>query len=140
MQENLKIQQKELRIRPFTVPIYDWTVVLLVGEEDTALDLIESKENCQISDIGCGIYLGSTFQPNSTIYIWYPENASLKTKCHEILHATFYVLNSVGVDIKDQEAVCYLFEYMLDQCLNLDESSIQMEAVSTTENEEDMLQ
>lgn len=140
MQENLKIQQKELKIRPFTVPIYDWIVVLLVGEEDAALDLIESKENCQINDVGYGIYLGSTFQPNSTIYIWYPEDAKLKVKCHEILHATFYVLNSVGVDIKDQEAVCYLFEYMLEQCLSLDEKSIQTEAVLITEKEEDMLQ
>lgn len=140
MQENLKIQQKELLIRPFTVPIYDWTVVLLIGEEDTALNLIETKECCQLENCYCGVSLGSTFQPKSTIYIWYPSDASLKTKCHEILHATFYILNSVGVDIRDQEAVCYLFEYILDQCLKLDEKFIQTEVVSIMENEEDTQQ
>ena len=120
MQENLKIQQQELKIKPFTVPIYDWTVVLLVGEEDAALDLIESKECTQIYDSCPGIYLGSTFQPKSTIYIWYPEDAKVTVKAHEALHVAYHILESVGVDTKDQEAVCYLFEYIFDKCLNLE--------------------
>ena len=118
MQENLIINQKELKIRPFKIPIYDWVVVLLIGEQEAAERLISDKEFVRISDYGH--FLGSTFQPDTTVYIWYPEDATLTTKCHEILHATFHVLSSVGVDIEDQEAVCYLFEYILQKCLDLE--------------------
>lgn len=118
--ENLKLQQKELLIKPFNVPIYDWTIVLLIGEENDALDLIKTKECTQIYNDPPGEYLGSVIQPNSTIYIWYPPDSDITVKAHEILHATYRVLESVGVDITDQEAVCYLFEYIFRQCLDLE--------------------
>lgn len=137
MMKDLQVQKQKLLIKPFIVPIYDWTVVLLIGEESAAMNLVEGVESVKLYNSDCGVYLGSTFQPNSTVYVWYPEDAELTTKCHEILHATFHVLESVGVDTTNQEAVCYLFEYILKQCLDLEnEWRTQTEVVSKEEQGE----
>lgn len=125
----VKITGKELQIYPFVVPIYEWTIVLLVGDEQSALDLIEGAECVEIARERNNYYLGSTLQPKSTIYIWYPKDTKIHVKGHEILHATFHLLNSIGVDVSDQEAVCYLFDYILKQCLTLDGSYTQMDHV-----------
>lgn len=66
---NFDIEQKELLIYPFVVPIYETMIVLLVGKEKAATKLIESKECISIESSDDTRYLGSTFQPKEVIYI-----------------------------------------------------------------------
>ena len=117
MQKSLKINQQELKIRPFKIPIFNRTVILLIGDQEAADNLINTVECTSIDDFECNGYV---WQPRDDIYIFYPPNAELKVKCHEILHVCYKICKISGVDVADEEVMCYLFEYILEQCLDLE--------------------
>ena len=79
-----------------------------------------------------GIQDAACYQYSSTIYVWIQSNVSISVLCHEIAHATFY--------LTDQEAFCYLFEYILNECLKVNELCIQMVPSDQVSTLEDTLQ
>lgn len=123
---NLTINQKPLQIIPIQIPIYNWTIIILVGSQENAESYIGSIEEIRTPQSGFGVQDAACYQYSSTIYIWIQSNASISVLCHEIAHATFYLMDTVQLDITDQEAFCYLFEYILNKCLKVNELSIQM--------------
>ena len=134
---NLKINQRQLQILPIQIPIYNWTIVILVGTQDDAESYISSIEEVRMPAQEYGIQDAACYQYSSTIYVWIQSNVSISILCHEVAHATFYLMETVHLDITDQEAFCYLFEYILNECLKVDELYIQMvpsDQVSTLED------
>ena len=116
---NLIINQKQLQILPIKIPIYNWTIILLIGSQEDAESYISSVEEVRIIPQEFGIQDAACYQYSSTIYVWIQSNVSISVLCHEIAHATFYLMETVHLDITDQEAFCYLFEYILNECLKL---------------------
>lgn len=134
---NLKINQKQLQIVPIQIPIYNWTIVLLVGSQENTESYISSIEEVSMPQAEFGVQDAACYQYSSTIYVWVQQFVSISVLCHEIAHATFYLMETVHLDITDQEAFCYLFEYILNECLKVDELFIQMvpsNQVSTLED------
>lgn len=123
---NLTINQKQLQIIPIQIPIYNWTIVILVGSQDDAESYIGSIEEVKMPQAEFGVQDAACYQYSSTIYVWVQQNSSISVLCHEIAHATFYLMDTVHLDITDQEAFCYLFEYILNECLKVNLLSIQM--------------
>lgn len=123
---NLTINQKPLQIIPIQIPIYNWTIIILVGSQENAESYIGSIEEVRTPQSGFGVQDAACYQYSSTIYIWVQSDASISVLCHEIAHATFYLMDTVHLDVTDQEAFCYLFEYILNECLKVNELSIQM--------------
>ena len=123
---NLTINQKQLQIIPIQIPIYNWTIVLLVGSQENAESYISSIEEVKMSQTEFGVQDAACYQYSSTIYVWIQQGSSISVLCHEIAHATFYLIDTVHLDLTDQEAFCYLFEYILNECLKVDELCIQM--------------
>lgn len=123
---NLTINQKPLQIIPIQIPIYNWTIIILVGSQENAESYIGSIEEVRTPQSGFGVQDAACYQYSSTIYIWIQSGASISVLCHEIAHATFYLMDTVHLDVTDQEAFCYLFEYILNECLKVNLLSIQM--------------
>lgn len=123
---NLTINQKQLQIIPIQIPIYNWTIVILVGSQDDAESYIGSIEEVKMPQAEFGVQDAACYQYSSTIYVWVQQNSSISVLCHEIAHATFYLMDTMHLDITDQEAFCYLFEYILNECLKVNLLSIQM--------------
>ena len=123
---NLTINQKQLQIIPIQIPIYNWTIILLVGSQENAESYIGSIEEVSMPQAEFGIQDAACYQYSSTIYIWIQQGSSISVLCHEIVHATFYLMDTVHLDLTDQEAFCYLFEYILNECLKVNELCIQM--------------
>ena len=123
---NLTINQKQLQIIPIQIPIYNWIITILVGSQEDAESYIGSIEEVKIPQAELGAQDATCYQYSSTIYVWVQQNSSISVLCHEIAHATFYLMDTVHLDITDQEAFCYLFEYILNECLKVNELSIQM--------------
>ena len=124
---NLTINQKQLQILPIKIPIYNWMIVLLIGSQEDAESYISSVEEVRIIPQEFGIQDAACYQYSSTIYMWVRQNSSISVLCHEIAHATFYLMDTVHLDIADQEAFCYLFEYILNECLKVDELCINIQ-------------
>ena len=124
---NLIINQKQLQILPIKIPIYNWTIILLIGSQEDAESYISSVEEVRIIPQEFGIQDAACYQYSSTIYMWVRQNSSISVLCHEIAHATFYLMDTVHLDIADQEAFCYLFEYILNECLKVDELCINIQ-------------
>lgn len=57
MQKSLKINQQELKIRPFKIPIFNRTVILLIGDQEAADNLINTVECTSIDDFECNGYV-----------------------------------------------------------------------------------
>lgn len=123
---NLTINQKQLQIIPIQIPIYNWTIIILVGSQEDAESYIGSIEEVKMPQAEFGVQDAACYQYSSTIYVWVQQNSSISVLCHEIAHATFYLMDTVHLDITDQEAFCYLFEYILNECLKVNLLSIQM--------------
>lgn len=123
---NLTINQKQLQIIPIQIPIYNWTITILVGSQEDAESYISSIEEVKMPQTEFGVQDAACYQYSSTIYIWVQQDSNISVLCHEIAHATFYLMDTVHLDITDQEAFCYLFEYILNECLKVNELSIQM--------------
>ena len=137
---NLTVTQKQLQILPIKIPIYNWTIVFLIGSQENAESYISSIEEVKIIPQDFGIQDAACYQYSSIIYIWIQQYVSISVLCHEIAHATFYLMETVHLDITDQEAFCYLFEYILNECLKVDELCIQMVPSDQVSTLEDTLQ
>lgn len=88
-------------------------IVLLIGSQEDAESYISSVEEVRIIPQEFGIQDAACYQYSSTIYMWVRQNSSISVLCHEIAHATFYLMDTVHLDIADQEAFCYYLNIFL---------------------------
>lgn len=60
---------------------------------------------------------GACIFVKNTAYVWIKKDSyNIETVCHEILHATLMIAEEVGLDLADQEALCYLYSYIINEC------------------------
>ena len=100
------------------IPIYNQHVWIIVGDPYEAQDYLR--------DCYCGDY---SFDPNSTnaiclhsgtvSWIWLAQDVTFAILVHELSHAVFDLMNDLGLDKSDQEAFCYLLEYLINECKDI---------------------
>lgn len=107
-------RMKKLEI---SIPIYDREVTVLMAEDLNTIDnyiedcynvLLEGKTNVRSA---------STYTlPDGVIIIGITNTENLRGIVHECGHATFEVLNLIGINpVTDQETFCYIQDYLFDK-------------------------
>ena len=49
-------------------------------------------------------------------YIWFNEDTvTIPVMYHELGHVTFNIMTDIGMELTDQEAFCYIQEYLFEQ-------------------------
>jgi hypothetical protein len=111
----------------FKIPIYGTGVDLIVNcSEKEACDYFNQKYGI---DLNCNNYAGFNQlivkKVNGRINLVWIEKFdwtidSQKVLAHELSHSTFRTLEEAGVllDYKNQEAYCYLFDYIYGEALS----------------------
>lgn len=101
------------------IPIYDKIVYILIGDAQEVQDYL--------TDVYSGDF---SFDPNTTDaiclhydltnWIWFdPNTVTPSIIVHELAHAVFNLMSDIGLDFSDQEAFCYLQEYLVKECANI---------------------
>lgn len=97
---------------------------------DKIIRYLNRHHNAQIepnSDIATGIkqfaedpqtLARTTRFNNGRTLIQFHPNPPLATVAHELIHATYNTLNYVSVDLRDEEAFAYLFDYFLSEAIS----------------------
>lgn len=108
---------KVITVQPFDLDVYvtsnkieaiDW-ITKNYSDHETFEETINSIKHDR------GIF--HDFGTDSAILLYYTDNSSLD---HEIIHATWKILNYVGIPInhEEHEIQCYLFEHIKKLILN----------------------
>lgn len=101
----------------FEIPIYNQVFDFIYSSYEELEDYISQKESVTFDQIGLskdkGLIDGVTLTIGGTIYVWFSDTeATLETAIHEIGHLVYELASQIGLDINDQEAICYLQEYL----------------------------
>lgn len=83
-----------------------------------ALDYLDVES---LKPIGkCGVTMNLELkQTGEQIILVGIFDKSYETLAHEILHATYAIAKRVGLDLEDEEALCYLHGFMFDKARKL---------------------
>ena len=116
-----------LLIHEIKIPIYRQSIYILIGDPYEFQDYLKDIEGLD----------GATFNPNTTdaicmhyyctSWIWMRSDSDVSILMHELCHAVFDLMEDVGLDKSDQEAFCYIIQYLVEQCKDL--FAIQMDPI-----------
>lgn len=120
------------------VDIYHHRIHFIVGNSKQALKVLEHKASkanvLELKDKDMSLYDGYYYLlPNGESYIWVREGLDykdfLRTVIHESLHATFSILDIVGIQLsaKSEEAFTYLHEHIASALIWDDEENENIE-------------
>jgi hypothetical protein len=102
-----------LKIKTIQVPIFPIEVNFVSGDHEEFIEYLKSKYRCEIINANGNAV---TFLVNEDQYIWFDENdITIPIMYHELGHATFDAMKLIGLDIQDQEAFCYIQEYLFNE-------------------------
>ena len=112
--KNVTIKQYKIDI-----PIYNQHLYVLDGDPYDIQDYLHNMYDDDFSfdvnstDAVC-------LHKGTTSWVWLADqNLNVPTLAHELLHAVLDLAGDIGLDLKDQEALCYLLEFLLRECENI---------------------
>ena len=117
------------------VPIFNQDVNLICGNFQESIEYLahlHGKEFVEVTNAD-----GMCYNVDEQIYILFDSSyITLPTIAHESGHATFELMNMVGLNIDDQEAFCYIQTYIFREILCIlsiptDPISLQLEQEDT---------
>ena len=127
------ILKKEIKI-----PIYNQTVWLILGDANEVQSYLCDVYSGDFSfdeDTTNGICLNR----GGTSWIWLDiDGLDIGLLGHELLHSVLDLAEYIGIDLKDQEALCYLLEFLLNECKSI--FAIQMDLSKVRSTLEDEVQ
>ena len=127
-----------IQIKEVTIPIYNQKVYFLIGDPYDVQDYLRDKYRGDFSfdpDFTNGIALHRAL----TTWIWFDCNTiTVPIIAHELDHAVFDLMIDLGLELTDQEAFCYLDEFLMEQCVNI--FAIQMAPIKQALDAEDDVQ
>lgn len=102
-----------LKRKTIKLPIYPIEINFIAGDYTEFLEYLSW-------------YHGWPMEPSDNIaevheiaghhYLWFDEKTiTVPIMIHELGHAVFNIMNYLGLDIKDQEAFCYMQEYLYEE-------------------------
>lgn len=112
MKKKVKWPTKAIEIR---IPIYEQTVWLCTDKE-TYLKTLEFMD-INPSPLGQGVARwANNPTTNETLFIVGVFKQDLGVLVHELAHIERFVSEHIGLNQDDDEAHCYLLEYLFNQC------------------------
>lgn len=117
-----------IKIKEVKIPLYDQTVYIILGDPYEVQDYLRDAYRGDFS-----------FDPSTsnavalhrklTSWIWFDlETVTVPIIAHELSHAVFDLMLDIGLELSDQEAFCYIIEYLMEPCVEL--FAIQMDLTS----------
>ena len=103
-----------MKAKKIPIPIYNTEITVLNCTKEQLERYYSNVLDVDI-DVSNGAAQAACIQLCGRILIWWDTPPTIPILAHEVCHAAFLVLNSRGVDPSDQEAFCYLVEYILKQ-------------------------
>jgi len=110
-----------MQVKTFEVPIFN-VEFTVINSTDDELDkwLSDRYANWSIikeSTLGTiePDLSGLSFDVDGDMYVWINSlDVNVYVIMHELLHTVYAICNKVGIDITDQEVICYLQEYLFE--------------------------
>lgn len=124
-----------IQIKTVNIPIYKQVVHFLIGDPFEVQDYLRD------------VYRGDfSFNPNTSdavtihkdlvSWIWFDlSKITIPLIVHEIDHAVFDLMLDLGLELTDQEAFCYLDEFLMEKCVDI--FAIQMDPTNLQKITED---
>lgn len=92
------------------IPIYNHKVVFLQGNLDNVLTYLSCIYNrdLQNMDVDYGAASALCFNLDDDIFVWCNNSCDIAVLGHELIHATYFIIQSRGLNVRDQETFCYI--------------------------------
>lgn len=117
------------------IPIYNANIILIEAQTiKDAATFIESANGINLPDLKDVTAFSADV--NDVIYVVIQRNGLISDLVHELNHVTYTILDYAGVDISDQEAFCYLQQFIFEQICTI--LSIPMDLSRVRLKAEDM--
>ena len=107
-----------------SIPIYNQSVLFIIG------DPIETQD--YLSDVHRKDFSFNSDETDAIAFhcgldhiIWLSSEISFPELTHELGHATFDIMLDIGLDLHDQEAFCYLQQFLVEECGKIFEISMK---------------
>lgn len=110
----MSIYKKKIQI-----PIYNQEINFIAGERHECLKYLEDLYKCDLSTWDVSENYAITLRINCDIWVFFdPVDFSLGAIVHELGHATYEIMNFIGLQLSDQEAFCYLQQFIFEEILD----------------------
>ena len=121
-----------IKIEKITIPIYNQWVYFILGNPYEVQDYLADAYRDRF-DFDPGVTNAVTLHKGLTTWIWFDtETVTVPVIVHELVHAVFDLMIDLGLELTDQEAFCYLDEFLMEKCVNL--YAIQMDPINLVED------
>lgn len=94
--------------------LYKSTILLFRGSIDDFIELTKQTEYCNRIIPPEPDDEAATWDFGCTQIIYLSEDTEQGTIVHECLHVVFNLCRYLGIDKNDEEALCYMLEYIVD--------------------------
>lgn len=134
---SLIILIRKMFVKKIEIPIFNQDVNLICGDFQESIEYLSrlhGKDIILMNNIN-----GVVYNIDGQIYLILDASCiPLSTIVHESGHATFELMNIVGLNIDDQEAFCYIQTFIFQEILCI--LSIPTDPINLLSNLEDMEQ
>lgn len=114
-----------IKVREIKIPLYNQFVYFVLGDPYEVQDYLRDAYRGDFSfnpDEDSAVVLHRCL----ISWIWFDlEKVTVPIIVHELGHAVFDLMNDIGLELTDQEAFCYIQEYLMEPCVEL--FAIQMD-------------
>lgn len=103
-----------IKLKEINVPIYDYKIEFVSGYIGEIVDYYRDVDGFVLeSDSN---HVACTWNLGYKSVIWFDEDTiTIYVMNHEIAHAIFNMIDTIGLELSDQEAFCYSQEYVLKE-------------------------
>lgn len=101
------------------IPIYNQQIRLISGDLEECLDYLRDVYHTDQNTIPFQSGTrAACYNVNDDIWVYINmDDIDIPMLSHELSHATFDLMEYVGLELSDQEAFCYLQEYIFEEVL-----------------------
>lgn len=124
-----------IKIEERYIPIYHQLVYFILGDPYEVQDYLTDvyRDNFEFNPQTANAVV---LHNHLTSWIWFDhKNITVPIIAHELDHAVFDLMIDLGLELTDQEAFCYLDEWLMEQCVDI--FVIQMAPINLVEDQED---
>ena len=126
----MKIKKKQIQI-----PILNHSVFVLQASDEDMRTYLSALYNENMYDISTYNTSAMCILIKGQIYIWWrlDDDIELSILSHEIIHACYAIFKSRGFKLDDEELMCYLHQYILDEILCLLDQTTNVDVTEVTD-------
>ena len=93
-------------------------VKLITGPKQECLEYLNNVYNKDFDINWLNNVQAACYDINGVAWVYIDVwDVSIQVLTHELTHAVFLLFKKLGLDLADEEAFCYLLEYLLDQTI-----------------------